>query len=200
MAMANNTIGKSDARSMLTYYNMLQKESNAMIIPPIIKKTAWNIVETISKKKYSRGRSMPDIVNASIYYACKVHGYPAFRYEFYVDGDKHGFNISYNTVFNVSRGKYQSRPVPFIAYMNRAMNMAGIPFSAYRDAFKIFKTLSGRGYRPVSKNPLTVIAGIVYVACKDTMMQITQHDISEMFHVTEVSVRARIKEITSILK
>jgi transcription initiation factor TFIIIB Brf1 subunit/transcription initiation factor TFIIB len=197
----NNTYCKNDQRSLGIYNAKLRKAATSRGIPYPVEATAWSMIAFIVKNKVSRGRPINTTIHAALFHACRVHGMPVFRFEFYTESfTPREFTNAHKFVVQLFAGKYMARKISFDQYLNRAGNIAGMPHGMIVKARKLLGMAVASGYMPWTKNPLTVLAGLFYVVCHENGIYIdgyraTQGAMAERFHVTEISLRVRAKEI-----
>ncbi|MEM3168296.1 MAG: hypothetical protein QXM91_03080, partial [Nitrososphaerota archaeon] len=68
-----------------------------------------------------------------------------------------------------------------------------------QEAIRLLKEAAKRG-ATIGKDPVGIAAAALYMACQETMQNVTQKDIARAAGVTEVTVRNRFKGLKEVLE
>jgi transcription initiation factor TFIIB len=191
-------IDSSKQRNLSKALGFLSKFSNELKLPESVTQTAALVYRQVLKKDVTRGRTINDLVAASLYIGCRICGVSksladiaevaniskleaARNYRFL-------YNIVDQDIPSISTGKLISNIV-------KQLNLSGLVERVSLDllnAASEMKITSG-------KSPSGMAAACLYVGCKVAGEKITQHDLAIKANVTEVTIRNRYKELVNEL-
>jgi transcription initiation factor TFIIB len=150
------------------------------------------------QKELVKGRSIENMMAASLYAACRMNGTQRTLKEIaeYIPGDKMEIARSYRLIYkelgmNIPRPNARNR-IPKIA------SRANISQNVQQKAFELLK--SAEKHRiTAGKDPNGLAAAALYIACRQQDEKCTQKDIAYAAGVTEVTIRNRYKGIVEQL-
>ncbi|PBO86165.1 MAG: transcription initiation factor IIB [Thaumarchaeota archaeon] len=160
----------------------------------IIERAAY-FYRKASEKKLIRGRTVEGIVGACIYAACRDLGTTRTIIEISkcMEERRNIIAKSYRLLFQQLSLEV---PVPdSTSSIIRFSNNLELPEKVKRDAIFILDTLKENKV-VAGKKPDAVAATVVYMACIKNNENISQHKISKISDITNVTIRNRLKEFT----
>lgn len=160
----------------------------------IIERAAY-FYRKASEKKLIRGRTVKGIVGACIYAACRDLGTTRTIIEISkcMQEKRNIIAKSYRLLFQQLSLKV---PVPdSTSSIIRFSNNLELPEKVKRDAIFILDILKENNV-VAGKKPDAVAATVVYMACIKNNENISQHKISRISGITNVTIRNRLKEFT----
>ncbi len=168
-------------------------------IPAYIKESTIKIYKKAFKKKIIKGRSIIGMVGACLYYKCKQYHIPRTFKEILDET-----SVSQNSLKLCYRCLVKSLNlrVPVtdpIALIPHFIGKLGLNFDIEKKTINILKSYLRNG-NTGGKNPKGLCAGAIYLASKSMNIKIKQKEIVEVIGVTEVTLRARYKEIRNQIK
>jgi transcription initiation factor TFIIB len=186
----------SDAteRNLAIALSELSKLAAALSLPSNILDTAAVIYRRAIKKKIIRGRSITNIVAASLYVACRQCGVPRSLDEIASLSMTNKKEVGRSFRFMVRQLDIFVPPSANPTYASRFSNRLAISGKAEQIAIRILekaqqmKLTSGRA-------PAGIAAASTYIATVLTNERKTQREIAEIANVTEVTIRNRYKEL-----
>jgi transcription initiation factor TFIIB len=186
----------SDAteRNLAVALSELSKLAAALSLPSNILDTAAVIYRRAIKKRMIRGRSIANIVGASLYLSCRQCGVPRSLDEIAVLAMTSKKELGRSFRFMLRQLDIVAPPSQNANYAARFSNRLAISGKAEGIAIRILeiarqmKLTSGRG-------PAGIAAASTYIATVLTNERKTQREIAEIANVTEVTIRNRYKAL-----
>jgi transcription initiation factor TFIIB len=179
-------------------FSELNKLSSQMNLPRSTRERAGMIYRKAAKKNLIRGRSVEDVVVATVYAACRLAGMPRTLDELSKVSRIPRRDIGRTYRFIVRELKLKINVQNPLAYITRFCSKLKLNQKVMKKATEILnesieKELnSGRG-------PVGVAAAAIYVASVLCDERITQQEIANVTGVTEVTIRNRYKELVERL-
>ena len=164
----------------------------------VIEKTAY-IYRKALDKGLVRGRSIPGLLAAALYAACRDAGTPRTLKDV-----SHQINLTKKDVSRCYRLLLKELDLKMpvvdpIKYLSRIASKAGISEKVKRRALTILKKASEMEIT-AGKNPMALAATALYLSCEMSGENITQKVIALAAGVTEVTIRNRYKGLKESLK
>ena len=189
----------SHDRNLFRAINEIERISSLLNLPKVAKNEAALIYRKAIEKDLTRGRSIDEFVAASIYLACRKMRLAITLEEVarYVKNNKKDIARAYRLLLNVLKIKVplnDSRD-----YIIKAGNILNLKTETVRKAIEIAEKAKKVGVG-IGKDPGSLAAGAIYIACVLNDDSRTQRDIAVATGVTEVTLRSRYKEIMRALK
>lgn len=186
-------------RNFLIAITELKRISYNMNIPKHIKKTALGYYKEAFEKNILKGRSIHGMIAACLYYSCKLENFPRTFQEFISETTSRPKAIRkcYNVLIHALNLRAPSLGpqglIPkYIADLKLGIEVENL-------AIKILTNyLSKATVQGV--NPKGLCAGAIYLISKLKNIRVSQKDISTVVGVTEVTLRARYKELLDNLE
>ncbi len=190
---------KPKDRNLNDAMNELDHIGSQLNLSKDIKESSAFIYRKALSKGITKGRSIIGIISASTFIACRLNRIPITFESFteitslkkriiakFVRAIKYELNIRLPT----------SSPKDYISYYASELKLSGEVQSL---AIKIIELAQKKGMMK-GKSPSGFGAGALYKACRILGETRSQKEISVISNVTEVTLRNRYKEISSILK
>ena len=164
----------------------------------VIEKAAY-IYRKAFGKGLVRGRSIPGLLAAALYAACRDAGTPRT-----LNDVSHQINVKRKVVSRSYRLLLQELDLKMpvvdpIQCLSRIASKAGLSEKVKRGALTILKNANEMEIT-ASKNPMAVAAAALYLSCEMSGENITQKVIALAAGVTEVTIRNRCKGLRESLK
>ncbi len=176
----------------------LDKLTDSLHIPSMVKEKAAVIYRKALKKDLVRGRSIAEIAAASLYAACRVAGTPRTLKDIaiYSVKDKSDIAKSYRLLL---RELNLHMPVPKASLMlPKIASKLGVCEMIQHKAVEILREAK-RLKKTAGKDPKGLAASALYLACVMNDESITQDMIADAAGVTSVTIRNRYKELKEVL-
>lgn len=191
--------GTSESQNLYHASIELDRIADALRISNSIKEQAALIYRRALKERLVRGRSIVDVVAASVYAACRTSG--AFRSLNEVaraaNTKKKGLARVYRFLLRTLEIKMPpddpARLIPKIA------NKVGVTTQVERRSLEILARVKAAGLA-AGRSPKSIAAAVLYIACVREKVKISQSDIARAADVTEVTIRNRYREIVYTYK
>jgi transcription initiation factor TFIIB len=164
----------------------------------IIEKTAY-IYRKAQERHLVRGRTIPGVLAAAIYIACREMG---------ISRTLKDIAVHSNVKFKEVAKSYRllcielDLKVPMVdpmKYIAKVANKANLSERTKREAAGIMNNITKREIS-VGKNPMGLAASVLYMSSLKTGENITQGHLSDAAGITEVTLRNRYKDLMDRLE
>lgn len=186
----------STQRNLAKALSYMTHLANELSLPQNISETGAIVYRQVLKKGATRGRTIKNLVVASLYIACRICGISrslkTFAEEANITKKEAARNYRYlhnlldKDIPSISTGKVISKLV-------KQLNLSG---KVEMVALELFKTATDMKLTS-GKSPTGIAAACIYVGCRITGEKITQHKIAAKGKITEVTIRNRYKELVN---
>jgi len=186
-------------RNLIVALTEINKLKEKMSLSDAIIERAAYFYRKASEKKLIRGRTVKGIVGACIYAACRDLGTTRSIIEISkcMAERRNIIARSYRLLFQQLSLEV---PVPDpTSSIVRFSNNMGLSEKIKRDAIFILDTLKERQVI-AGKQPDSVAATVIYMACIKNNKNISQQKISKISGITSVTIRNRLKEFTKYVQ
>ena len=187
-----------DKRNLLIATNELRRLAHILSLPFYIQKAALAVYKKAFQASLLRGRSILCMVAACIYYICKENGIPRTFQEIMRETSgnyklaKKCYRILINTL-NLKVPTYNP-----VAFVPRYIADLGLNNDVENLTIKIIQSfLTKTSVRGI--DPKGLCAGAIYLVSKIKDLKVSQKKIGRIVGVTEVTIRARYKELKNNL-
>ncbi len=164
-----------------------------------IKKLALELIKTVIKRKLLKGRSLDSMIVACIYYACRFHNNSSSIDDILSQSDsrKKTAQRSFRLIIRDFNLKVPIlNPTKLIPdYINKL----GLPMQVENFSIKLLKQYISTFFLG-GENPKGLCAAVIYLSCKFKTINKTQGNISSVIGITEVTLRARLRDLRCKLK
>lgn len=163
----------------------------------IIEKSAY-IYRKAQDRGFIRGRSIPAVLAAVVYIACREMGVSRTLNDVAIASNIRRTELSRTYRILVLELDLKVPMIDLVKCIVRVANKADISEKTKYRAMNIMKDVTQNGLS-AGKDPMGLAASILYLSCLNTGEHRTQLDISNAAGVTEVTVRNRFKDLKSRL-
>ena len=184
--------GDSNQRNLNKAMSILARLVSNLNISRQVQEQAAHIYRKALQKELVKGRSIENVMSASLYAACRITETQRSLSEIagYTSGDKMEIARTYRLIYNeldlsVPRPNARNR-IPKIA------SRANIPQSIQLRALELLRKAEEERIT-AGKDPNGLAAAALYIACIQEDQKFTQKDIAYAAGVTEVTIRNRYK-------
>jgi len=150
------------------------------------------------KLRLVQGRDSISFVCSCLYYACRKYELPITFTDIIKETDvkikrvKHTYRLLYRT-FNL-----KVRPLTPQHFVSRYVNDLGLKKDIEK---KVSKVIGQLPYKFINgQNPKRILAGTIYLICRNHRLKIYQKEIARICDISETSVRSSWKEINKLIK
>lgn len=160
-----------------------------------IVKSAALLYRKALEKNLVLGRSIECVARACIYLACRQAKFPKCLDELILSSDyldKRDISKAYRLI-----ARELELAVPLMGpsdYLPKISANLYLPFNVNRKAREILESAISNGLSS-GRNPMSICAGVIYIACRLENYPIKQKDIAEASNVTDMTLRTRYQEI-----
>ncbi|MFW6040920.1 MAG: transcription initiation factor IIB [Thermoplasmatota archaeon] len=185
-------------RSLVSALKEMDRLASSLGLPKNIRSTAAMIYRNAAEKNLIRGRSIINVVAASLYAACRKVGVPRTLDEITESTSANRKEIGRTYRFLSRELNLQLKPTRPEKFIQRFCNELNVSGKIKRLAEQIIEKaeekelISGKG-------PTSIAAAAIYIASIQGGERRTQRVIAEVADVTEVTVRNRYKELVEEL-
>jgi transcription initiation factor TFIIB len=183
----------SSDRNLVQAFNELGRLKDKLGLTDAIVEKAAYIYRKAEEKKMIRGRSIPAILAAAIYIACRELGAPKSLHEMTETSEVKPKALTH--CYRLLALEFDIK-VPLIEpskYIARIANKAGISEKTKRIAIAMMEEIT-KNEISAGKNPLGLAATVLYLSCLASNENRTQMNIAAAAGVTEVTIRNRFKD------
>ena len=184
---------------MIEALRELDRISSALGLPSRFKEEAAMIYRKAREEGLVQGRSIRAVMGASVYAVCRLNDVPRTFDEIAkaADVDTKAVKRAYNAVSRKLKLTLQlTRPKD---YLERFGSNLQLSRKVRARALELLDTVPEMDLIS-GKSPLGTVAAAIYMAAAELGENVTQREISQIAGVSEVTLRARCKEIESELK
>jgi len=172
----------------------IDRMASALGLPETVRETASVIYRRALEDDLLPGRSIEGVATSALYAAARQAGVPRTIDEVArvsrVDEDE--FKRTYRYV--VRQLNLEVAPADPVSYVTRFASDLDLSDEAERLAREMLDAAKERGVHS-GKNPVGLAAAAVYAAPLLTNERITQHEVSEVADISEVTIRNRYREL-----
>ncbi|MFX1409352.1 MAG: hypothetical protein ACFFA6_03305 [Promethearchaeota archaeon] len=170
-------------------------------LPNYIIQDAFKIYISAAKINLTLGRTINGILSVSIYFALKIHELPII-----IDDLLTAFQISkkkfvycYKAIFTKILPSLNLRLHNFTPqdYINKFYDELHLSINCRNRAINVFKESKMRGFQTSGRDPKGIAAASLYMVAKKNGEFRTQKQICKIANVSEITLRTRLKEISS---
>lgn len=190
---------RSGAKNLLKAMIEIHRLVDKIQVPGFVREEAAYIYRKAFRRGFPRGRSIVAIAASSVYAACRCSGVPRTLKEVSRVSPRSLKEIAqYYRLLVTELGLYVASPDP-IRYVSRIAAAAEISSAAQDAAVKILR-FAKRSHWVAGKDPPSMAATALYVACQRTGEKKTVPCIAEAAGVSEVTLRNHYKPLKKLLE
>jgi len=164
----------------------------------IIENTAY-LYRKAQQRKFLRGRSIPAVICAATYIACRDLGVSKTVKDIAAASNVKRKNIARvyrQLMLELDYKVPNTDPTKCIA---KVANKANLTEKTKRQALNIMEKVTENEILSAGKNPMGLAATVLYISCIKTGENISQKEISHAAGVTDVTLRNRFKDLKNQL-
>jgi transcription initiation factor TFIIB len=163
-------------------------------LPYIIKEKAAVIYRKALKKGLVRGRAIEGIADASIYATCRMNNIPISLKEIEECSIEEKWSIARYYRLILEELHLKPHPPETLRRMIKTANNLGISLETQQRAVELIEKAKEMKITQ-GKNPISLAAASLYLACLLNEENVTQKRLSEATGISEVSIRNRYTEL-----
>lgn len=188
----------SSFRSFRIAFSLLNNLKNKLALPDsVIERTAYTY-RKIEHKGLVRGRSIPSVLTACLYLTCRELAIPRT-----IDEIQEGSNVKRKQIAREYREIVKTLelnvpPVNYFQCLEKISNSLQFDGKITRDAMILMQNISELGIS-AGKDPMGLAAAVLYFLSQTEGKTIKQQDIANAAGITDVTLRARTKEVKNKL-
>ncbi|QKG94471.1 transcription initiation factor IIB 2 [Halorubrum sp. Atlit-8R] len=187
----------SHERNLKQAFGEINRMASALGLPKSIRETAGILYRRAVEKDLLPGRSIEGMSTASLYAATRQHGMPRPLEEF--------SDVSRVKKIRVQRAyRYLSRELELkiepelpTQFLPQFASSLGVSDEAEQRSREILEVATENGVHS-GKNPAGLAAAALYAATHLTNEQLTQETVSEVAHISQVTIQNRYKELLEV--
>ena len=163
----------------------------------VIENTAY-LYRKAQQRKFLRGRSMPSVICAATYIACRDLGISKTMKDIAAASNVKQKHIARTYRQLMLELDYTVPNIDPVKYVTKVANKAKLAEKTKRQAISIMQKVTENEIS-AGKDPMGLAATVLYMSCIKTGENISQKEISNAAGVTEVTLRNRFKDLKSQL-
>ena len=188
----------SSFRSFRIAFSLLNNLKNKLALPDsVIERTAYTY-RKIEHKGLVRGRSIPSVLTACLYLTCRELAIPRT-----IDEIQEASNVKRKQIAREYREIVKTLelnvpPVNYFQCLEKISNSLQFDGKITRGAMTLMQNVSDLGIS-AGKDPMGLAAAVLYILSKTEGKLIKQEVIANAAGITDVTLRARTKEVKNKL-
>jgi transcription initiation factor TFIIB len=192
-------VNESWLRNLKIALSDMSRICNELYLPDHIHEKAAHIYRQILREDLVRGRSIDGFVSAAVYAACRTEKIPRSISDIAKVSYLTEHDIKYHYRILVKELDFKppiDGPTKFVSSLSSKLKLNGI---IEEESMNILR--KAREHKLVmGKNPRGVAAAVLYLACQENGVSITQAEVARAANTSEVTMRKRFKEYEPILR
>lgn len=189
---------KSSTRNLIVAFTMLSGMASKLGIPEHVTEQAAYIHRKITAAKLTRGRSIPSLIAASLYTACRETNTPRTLDDIAEAGNVERKSLSRDLRTIIKTLDLNLKQYDIASFVTRLSNDLEIKEKTKRDAFEILQKSQEKRIS-AGKNPVAHAAASLYLSCLINNEKLSQRKFSEVSGISSVTIRSRIAAIRKAL-
>ncbi|MHA1150855.1 MAG: transcription initiation factor IIB [Promethearchaeota archaeon] len=188
-------------RNMLIALTELKRISYNLNIVSHIKELAFDLYKKAFDANILKGRSIKAMVIACLYHACKIENFPRTLQELLDQSSSNQKSIikCYRVLLKaLSLENHNSKPLDPLILIPRYVADLGLDTEFEGMVIKVLRKYKKNKFIN-GVNPKGLCAGSIYLVAKLKNIKLSQKNISQVIGITEVTLRARYKEIIKVM-
>jgi transcription initiation factor TFIIB len=187
-------VGTSEQRNLVKAMTILERIIDNLGLPKAVKEEAAIIYRKALEKKLIKGRSIEEVVAASVYAACRKMNIPTTLDEISkaTSANKKEIGKAYRLLLREDVTEVPASDPKY--YVMKIASLLGLSGKVMTAATEIVERAKKAGITS-GKDPASIAAAAVYIAANINGERRSQREISEVSGVTQVTIRNRYREI-----
>lgn len=194
-----STVSGSSGRNLSKALSLISKMANDLHLPKSVVETASLLYHRIVRRKLVQGRSIRSVAAASLYMACRQCDVIRSLEEVADSANITKKEESSSYRFILRKLDVDVPPFDPGGFVSKYVKRLSLPGEAEFIALE-FMSSAQEARLTSGRSPSGVASAAVYIACKLTGNECTQHEIAAIAGVTEVTIRNRYKEMVEELE
>jgi transcription initiation factor TFIIB len=189
----------STDRNLKNAFKQLEKLKDRIGISEVaVEKTAY-LYRKAQERGLVRGRTIPAVLAAAAYVACREMGISKTLKDIAAAGDIRRKDLSRTYRLLITELDVKVPLVDITKCVAKVANKAGLRENIKRHAIDIMYEVSKKGIT-AGKDPMGLAASVLYLSSYNLDDRVTQSHIADAAGVTEVTLRNRFKDLKSKLQ
>lgn len=184
-------------RNLKQAFGEIQRMASALDLPEPVRNTAGVIYRRAVEGNLLPGRSIEGMATATLYAAARQHGTPRPPTEFATVSRVEKIRIQRAYRYLSRELKLQIEPEDPMQYVRQFASTLGVSDEAERMARELLDVAKANDAHS-GKSPGGLAAAALYAATHLTNEQLTQGQVSEVAHVSRVTIRNRYQELLDV--
>ncbi|MHA1383155.1 MAG: transcription initiation factor IIB [Candidatus Helarchaeota archaeon] len=196
LAKIQKSVTSTFERNMSIAQPKLLNIASNLGLPHSVTEEALRIYSKAVKNKLTMGRSIDNLVGASIFIAIKLHGIPRSIDEIAeaMSISKKSLSKAYRLIMREFNIKLQ--PVSPKTFIAKFASELGLSMQVQNRAKELLKiTEKSLESNLIGKDPKGLASAAIYIAAKELNEPRSQAELSKIAHISEVTLRNRTKNI-----
>lgn len=189
---------KSATRSLTVAFTVLSGITSKLGIPEHVSEQAAYLYRKISAAKLTRGRSIPSLIAASLYAACRETNTPRTLDDIANAANVEKKFLSRDLRTIIKELDLHLKQYDNTSFISRLSNDLGIKEKTKGDAFDILQKSQEKRISD-DKNPVAQAAACLYLSCLINNEKLSQRKFSEISGISSVTIRCRIDTLRKSL-
>ncbi len=187
-------VGTSEQRNLVKAMTILERIIDNLGLSKTVKEEAAIIYRKALDKKLIKGRSIEEVVAASVYAACRKLNIPTTLDEITkaTSTNKKEIGKAYRLLLREDVTEVPASDPKY--YVMKIASLLGLSGKVMTAAMEIVERAKKAGITS-GKDPASIAAAAVYIAANINGERRSQREISEVSGVTQVTIRNRYREI-----
>jgi transcription initiation factor TFIIB len=181
-------------RNLIQAFNELDTLKDKLGLPDAVFQKAAYIYRKAQARGLTRGRTIPSVLSASVYIACREAGISKTLKDIVAASNIRRKSISKTYRKLLVELDYKVPVFDPMKCIARVANKANLSEKTKHQALYIMNEVAEKEIS-VGKNPMGLAATVLYASCLKTGENKAQKDIAEAASVTEVTLRNRFKDL-----
>ena len=176
----------------------LARLSSALGLPSHVQQEAAGIYRRALKKNLIRGRSISSMIGAALYLACRLQKIPRTLRDIVNVSQVSEKDLSKAFRVLIEELKVRRAPLDVKKLVFRLGSSLKLTMPTQKKAIELLEQVKDKNIM-AGKNPTSMAASVLYLACIITGERRTQQQIADIANTTPVTLRNRVKEIIKLL-
>ncbi|MFX1567787.1 MAG: transcription initiation factor IIB family protein [Promethearchaeota archaeon] len=203
LAKINRGLVNGLERNLWYAISKLNQIKTHLNLPNYITEDTIKIYISAAKKKLTLGRTIDGILCVSLYFALKFYRKPIILEDLLTafQISKKKFVYCYKAVLSIVVPNMNLNTQNFTPkdYINKFYDELDLSLNCRNNAIKVIEQSKRKGLITSGRDPKGIAAASLYMSSKKTNEFRTQKQICKIANVSEITLRMRLKEISSLI-
>ncbi|MHA1650974.1 MAG: transcription initiation factor IIB [Candidatus Helarchaeota archaeon] len=200
LAKINKSVSTTFERNLTVAQPKLLRLVSQLGIPQSIMEIALKIYSQVVQKHLTTGRSIENLVAASVFIACRMRSLPRTIEEIAEAANIPVKVLAKNYRLILREMQLHLKPLTAKYFVDRFATELGLSIQVKNRAYELLELVENSP-ELLGKDPKGLSAAAIYVAIRDLGRKEhrSQTQISQVAHISEVTLRNRVKNIKNVL-